>query len=262
MSNATTISEREALTATLTTVPADTPTACAGWRAHEIVAHLVAGAKEHADLIEHRLAGHGERPTRGFEEREAPMRALEHDTLLQLLATETRRKNQAYAALAASTDPTHAFTGTRFSKQLAETHARSEAALHRWDITGDDDTSARLLAQPELTTHAVWVLNNMPVLAESAQAIGRRAAVGERVDITFRVDGQPDVVLMLAPDESRFELLPQASDPDLVLTMEGNHRPLVLWGRRPAALALRIEGDRALLPMLEGLMWPNATPWP
>jgi hypothetical protein len=38
------------------------------------------------------------------------------------------------------------------------THVRSEAAIHRWDLVGDDATSAALLAQPELTAHAVTAL--------------------------------------------------------------------------------------------------------
>lgn len=35
------------------------------------------------------------------------------------------------------------------------THMRSEDALHRWDLVGDDDLSTELLAQPDLLEHAV-----------------------------------------------------------------------------------------------------------
>lgn len=59
----------------------------------------------------------------------------------------------------------------------------------------------------------------------------------------------------------RFELQAASGDPDLVLTVCVDHRPLVLWGRRPAALEPRIESDRTLLPMLDQLISPNATPW-
>ena len=33
------------------------------------------------------------------------------------------------------------------------THMRSEDALHRWDLVGDDDTSTALLGQQDLLNH-------------------------------------------------------------------------------------------------------------
>jgi hypothetical protein len=35
--------------------------------------------------------------------------------------------------------PAIAFTGTRATVAEFETHGRSEAAIHRWDLVGDDD---------------------------------------------------------------------------------------------------------------------------
>jgi hypothetical protein len=67
------------------------------------------------------------------------------------------------------------------------THHRSEAAIHRWDITGSDDLSDELLAQPELTRHAVSVLNSMPILnkyARTRAAQGHRLAPGRRHPVT------------------------------------------------------------------------------
>jgi len=58
--------------------------------------------------------------------------------------------------------------------------------LHRWDITGDDDTSQALLAQPFLVEHAVWVLNNMPILNESAHGLGARATSMYRITCRSR----------------------------------------------------------------------------
>lgn len=86
-----------------------------------------------------------------------------------MLVTESRRKTRAYAELQNSEPPDHAFTGTRFDKARSEIHSRSEATLHRWDIEGDDDVSRRLLAQPDLLANAVWALDTLPVLTESAQ---------------------------------------------------------------------------------------------
>jgi hypothetical protein len=141
-----------------------------------MVAHLAAGAKEVADLIEESLDGLPERPTRGFEERELPFRALLHDELRNRLVAENKRKLIAYDALRERSDnPTISFTGTRVSVEEMEMHSRSEAAIHRWDLVGDDDASNELLAQPELTAHAVKVLDRMVTLDESARALGVRA---------------------------------------------------------------------------------------
>lgn len=147
-------SEASALLTTLQHTPPSAPTACSAWQAHDIAAHLAAGAKEQADLIEHRLSGHGERQTRDFDEREAPFRAMDQDTLMGRPDDEIGRKARAYAALTQADDPSIGFTGTRITKEKSETHSRSEAALHRWDITADDDVSKALLAQPPLAEHA------------------------------------------------------------------------------------------------------------
>jgi hypothetical protein len=40
-------------------------------------------------------------------------------------------------------------------------HLRNEFAIHRWDFAGDDEMSSRLLAQPELTGHAVGILGEI-----------------------------------------------------------------------------------------------------
>jgi uncharacterized protein (TIGR03083 family) len=74
--------EPPALAAALEHAEPSAPTACAGWTAHDIAAHLAAGAKEMADLIEEHLAGRPPRATQGYEERERPFRALDQDELL------------------------------------------------------------------------------------------------------------------------------------------------------------------------------------
>ncbi len=64
-------SELAALYAVVPMVDAAAPTACREWTAHQLVAHLAAGAKERADLIEEALAGLPERATTPFAERGA-----------------------------------------------------------------------------------------------------------------------------------------------------------------------------------------------
>jgi len=52
------------------------PTACSQWTVHDLVAHLAAGAKENADLVEDELAGRPARATRTFAEREPSFVAM------------------------------------------------------------------------------------------------------------------------------------------------------------------------------------------
>jgi hypothetical protein len=42
---------------------------------------------------------------------------------------------------------------------------RNEFAIHRWDFAGDGELGPQLLAQPELTEHAVAVLGRLLVAA-------------------------------------------------------------------------------------------------
>jgi hypothetical protein len=71
----------ETFLATIASVPADAPTACTDWTAHNIAAHLAAGFEEVYVLIENSLADRPSRDTRTFDEREAPYLAMEADAL-------------------------------------------------------------------------------------------------------------------------------------------------------------------------------------
>jgi hypothetical protein len=257
--------EGRALLAAIDQLPPEAPTACGGWTAHDIAAHLAAGAKETADLIDERLDGRPERPTRPFEEREAPFRAMDHDELRTRLVAENVRKMAAWDALAGQTaDSAIAFTGTRITVDELETHSRSEAALHRWDLVGDDDTSGRLLAQPELTAHAVKVLNRMPVLTESARSLGIRAVQAglPPLRLVLRSPDEPDLVLVVGPVTSHFELADGPVAGDITLTTDAGNRLLVLWGRRSTSRPVATEGSAALVAALDRVVWPNAQPWP
>lgn len=91
--------ESRALTEAFDRVAPTSPTACEGWTAHDIAAHVAAGAKEVAELIDARLAGRPSRPTRSFAEREAPFAALDDDALRGAMLEESRRKMAALGAL-------------------------------------------------------------------------------------------------------------------------------------------------------------------
>ncbi len=255
--------EGPALVATLDQVTPSTPTACAGWTAHDIVAHLAAGSKEIADLIEEQLAGRPARPTQAFEDREPPFRALPDDELRRAWAYHSQRKEEAVAALGAlGDDATFEFTGTSLSSERISTHSRSEAAIHRWDIAGDDATSAELLAQPELTAHAVSVLNAMPILLESPQArIGHAGRTALR--IVLRSPDHPDVVLGTdAGGDARFEVVEDGpAEGDAVVVADPAHRLLVLWGRQSLKRPAAIDADPATAQVVSSVLWPDAVAW-
>ena len=142
------------LIATLFATPAHRLTACRGWTAHELVAHLAAGAAEEADLIEAYFAGET-RPTRGFEERELPYRALADAELRDRLVSEAARLTIALDKLAAGADTGSVlFTGREMTATDFAMHSRSECSLHRWDLVGRDDIGWVMLSQPSLTKHA------------------------------------------------------------------------------------------------------------
>lgn len=92
--------ELAALFAILPSVAPQTPTACTAWTAHALLAHLAASAKERADLIEEKLAGHSERATKAFAAREAAFLALHDAELRAALVRETGRFETAVATLA------------------------------------------------------------------------------------------------------------------------------------------------------------------
>lgn len=256
--------EGKALVATLDQVAPSAPTACAGWTAHDIVAHLAAGSKEIADLIEEKLTGGPSRATKAFEEREPPFRAMPDDELRRSWAYHSRRKVEAVEALAAAGEnAAFDFTGTSLTPGQLVTHSRSEAAIHRWDIAGDDAISTELLAQPDLTTHAVNVLNAMPILFESSPA--RMGRVGRvPLHIVLRAPGDPDVVLGTdASGEARFELVANGrGEGDAIVEMDRVQRLLTIWGRRSATRSVRVQADPCTSEAVTSVLWPDAVSWP
>ncbi len=260
----TPIDAGRAIVTTIDALPPTAPTACEGWTVHEIVAHLAAGSKEQADLIEERLAGRPERPTQGFEERETPFRALPDDELRDRWIEQSRRKLAAHAALVDQAEPTIAFTGTHISAAELTTHSRSEATIHRWDLVGDDDIAEELLTDPQLTAHAVKVLNRMPILNESARSLGHRTgdALAQPTRIVFRSGDQPDVAFTASGEGGRFELTDQSDDHTALVTTDPAHRLLLLWRRRSTNRTLTTDGDPDTVEALPAIFWPHAHPWP
>jgi hypothetical protein len=248
--------EASAFLATLEGTAPDAPTACAQWTAHELVAHLVAGAAEMADLVEATLAGCPERDTRAFVDREAPYRALADDDLRRNLVDEALRLATGVEALRhAIPSRTVLFAGRQMSAEEIAMHGRSEAAIHRWDLAGDDELGHGLLLQPELTTHAVSVLNTM--LGSSAEAVAARVAragIPSTMQARLGAPGQPDVVLVVEGGRALLEI----DDPSAHPAATGD-RLLALWGRRSATWPLEFDPDDPAAPALATWLWTTTT---
>jgi uncharacterized protein (TIGR03083 family) len=242
---------------TLTDADPSAPTACSQWTVHDLVAHLTAGAKENADLIEDALAGRPARETRSFAEREPAFVAMPDQQLREQLVVQSGRKIAAVQALAnRGPDAAYQFTGRPFTAAFAQTHGRSEAAIHRWDIVGDDDTSMELLAAPELTRHAVEILNTLPILYEAPLSRARVAQV-DGLRIVLRSPEQPDVVMDINRDSARFELgdTDQPADGDAVVETDPAHRLLSIWGRRAPRNPVTITSDPKLWASVATVLW-------
>ena len=221
------IDEVGALVGTLLATPEVRVTMCAGWTAHELAAHLAAGAAEEATLIERRLQGLPDRSTKEFESRERPYRDLPDAGLRDRLVEESVHLSQAIGALG---DETVEFTGRRMNRAEFLMHSRSECALHQWDLVGRDEIGWSILSQPELTDHAVRVLTTMTI---SNEALGPRLGTVHQDAKRVVLRGAPhaDIVFVCGTrsiDVVRQSITPATPD----IEVEPAQRLLMLWGRR------------------------------
>ena len=203
----------------------DALTGCALWRAHELAAHLGAGALEIALNLEACGEGRPVPATRGFEEREAPYRAMEDAALRAALPRAIERVAEVLdTVLGAEPDAVVPWTGRQMVVGSFVTHLRSELALHRFDLVGDDETSQSLLGQSELTDHAVTVLGRALLARGAASAPSGFSAV-------IAAPGASDLAVVVDGDGPRLE----RSDADLEPAVIGDPaaRLLLLWGRQP-----------------------------
>jgi uncharacterized protein (TIGR03083 family) len=200
-------------------------TRCEGWTVHELTAHIAAGSAEIADLIELELAAGSTRPTRDFDEREAPYRALSPKALYRAFFREALRATVAVERLSRSGAARGVtFTGTTLDADTLILHIESELVLHRWDIVGSDATSVKALSDPRLAVHAAKT-----VIAMQPNVFPPRS--GERETIVLRTLGAPDIAVT-GGGLTSIEVAPaQSADP--VVHCEPAVRTLLLWGRTP-----------------------------
>ncbi len=202
----------------------DAGTWCEAWTVRDIVIHQAGNAEELARV----LGGHLENEpvgTRGFEEREAPLRAMNDADLWDALHERMARLTVvAEAGDEVSADTDVAWTGRTMKVPWFAEHMREELVLHGWDITGDDPAAQARLAEPWMTTHSVVAVGR-PLLAKGAQQLRGK------IEARLRVQGRGDVLLTADAEHTTIDL----TEPEGLATLETDAaaRVLLLWGRRP-----------------------------
>jgi Mycothiol maleylpyruvate isomerase N-terminal domain len=250
--------EAERFLETLQDTGPEVVSACAGWTVHEIAAHVAATA---AEITSHLVAYVEGRPipaTATFEEREPPYRALDDRALrARLEAEEATMRGATALALDVDAEAVIPWTGRRMAVAKFVPHMRNEFAIHRWDIAGDDEVSAELLAQPELTAHAVTVLGRILV----ARGLRHDPGAGSDFAVRLRADDAPDLRLVVESDptgpRARLESVDSADDgaDEPYLELDAAARTLFIWGRRPSPPSrMRSHMDGADLTRLQALL--------
>ena len=209
--------------------PPQAVSACAGWTTHEIAAHVTGIAVEVIRHLEPFLQGDPVPKTRSFEEREAPLQAMEHAALLQRLDTEeTRMRRCVDDVLDRDPDAVIPWTGRHMAVAKFIPHLRNEHALHRWDVAGDDETSRELLGTLDLVDHSVGELGAILLVAGRKHDPDPDAEFGVRL----RAADQPDLRVIV--DEGQATLAWAEDDADEpAVEMDAGARQLFIWGRRP-----------------------------
>jgi hypothetical protein len=203
--------------------------ACDGWTTHEIAAHVTAIAVEVIRHLDPYLHGDPVPKTRSFEEREAPLQAMEHAALLRRLdAEEARMRRLVDDVLDGEPDAVIPWTGRHLAVAKFIPHLRNEHALHRWDIAGDDDTSGELLGDMDLVDHSVGELGAILLVA------GREHDPDPETDfgVRLRVSGQPDLRVVVDGGTATLAWA-QDDTEEPAVDMDAGARQLFIWGRRP-----------------------------
>jgi Mycothiol maleylpyruvate isomerase N-terminal domain len=202
---------------------------CDGWTAHEIAAHVAGIAVEVNRHLDPFLQGDPVPTTRSFEEREAPLQAMEHEDLLHRLDAEEERMRTLVAdVLAVNPDSVIPWTGRRMAVAKFIPHLRDEHALHRWDVVGDDELGITLLSQADLTAHSVLVLGRILLVAGRA----RDSDPDADFYVSLRSEGERDHSVRVQDGEAALGWHDVAShQPGVISDPAARH--LFIWGRHP-----------------------------
>ncbi len=228
----------------------DTGTWCEAWTVRDVVVHQAGNADELARVLGGHVRGEVV-ATRGFEDREAPYRAMtDAEVWAALLArmAELSEVVEAASAVPAHTDV--AWTGRTMKVPWFAEHMREELVLHRWDLTGDDSTANTALAEPWMTDHSVVAVGR-PLLARGVASLG--LGTEERIEARLRVVGSDDVAVAVEGDRTSIELV--AAEGEAALETDAAARVLLLWGRRPAdPTRIRSSAGPAVLGRVRNLL--------
>jgi hypothetical protein len=221
--------EAEEFLATIGAVAPAAVSACAGWTTHEIAAHVTGIAVEVIRHLEPFLQGDEVPRTRSFEEREAPLQAVDHERLLvRLDAEEHRMRRLVDDVLAREQDAVIPWTGREMAVTKFIPHLRNEHALHRWDIAGDDETSQQLLGTPELVAHSVGELGRVLLVAGRDHDPDPEA----EFHVRLRTVGQRDLRVLVENGRASLAWAQDDADEPSV-DLDAGARQLFIWGRRP-----------------------------
>jgi uncharacterized protein (TIGR03083 family) len=219
--------ELSALLATLDDTDPSALTSCPGWTAHHIAAHIAGNYEEVRRHVEAYASGHALAETRTWEAREQTWRALGQPALLRSIEREAARAMSAVRAVL-DVDPAAEFRWTNRTVAVSgfPTHMRSEDALHRWDLVGDDDISGRLLAQPELLEHAVHFIGRPLTRRGLAFGSGNRG-----YSARVRAAGYDDLVVEVENGDAMLSIGAPTDEP--TIEADPAARLLIFWGRKP-----------------------------
>lgn len=224
--------ESEAFVSALQVSSSQSMTACVGWTAHELVAHVASGADAFARQIEAYLAGEPVPEFGSWQARELPLRAMPSDRLGEFLIQADKRMDAAFSTLLAR-DRSMAVDEIGWGLPIAElvNHMRQEYAIHRWDVVGDDDEGRELLSSPDLVRHSVELLSDSLL-----SGLSREDPSAEPMTVRLRSEGSDDVVLTVDHGQGTLGLGKPVDAPD-VITTDPASRLLLIWGRRPTPAA-------------------------
>jgi uncharacterized protein (TIGR03083 family) len=225
--------------------------ACEGWTAHEVTAHLTGIVVEISRHLSPYLAGEPVPETCSFEEREAPFQAMGDAELSRVLeAEEEHTRSLMDQVLADEADAVIPWTGRQMVVAKFWPHLRNEFAIHRWDVVGDDDTSMELLSQPDLTEHAVGILGE--ILTRRGHQ--NDPEPDQDFHVRLRSGTTADVCLVVSGGRARLEFA-EAQNDEPHVELDAAARVLMIWGRRPAQRGrVRSRVGRSTLLRLQALL--------
>ena len=203
-------------------------TACPGRTVHLIGSHMAGSYKEMTRHVDAYLAGKPLTRSRMFEEREPEFRNLSSPDLIAAVdRNESQLRSSMSELIEREPDATLMWTSRMVRADGFLKHSRNECAVHRWDVTGDDDESRTLLSQQELFEHVLSFIGAAPMTARGcASGAGRGRSLTARV----RATGQPDLEIRVIGGVPAFQAVPPMGE--ALLECDPAARVLLLWGRR------------------------------